>query len=178
MNKTAETLLFKRTSFRERGGFSNHVTFFPVREIEITKQFVVLKVGSTRFRYKWSEIKSAVLKHSTVWRGRGRYAQVKIKTRLFILVAPGKTFKFDLSKQFSDFKDKNKLLDELTRHLNVVEEYYEVVSDKFKWLFPVFLVFLIIFAKILNISTPVFSLLFLILLYLSTMELRRKVLSK
>jgi hypothetical protein len=113
--------IFRRMSIKERGHFSNYFTFFPLEEIQIYNERLVLKKGSKEYSYPWKDIEARIAK-KTAYKGYGRGSFAKFVQRLLIINTPNKTFKFDVSSQFPDFKHNDVLLDELKKRLDLKEE--------------------------------------------------------
>lgn len=109
--------VFKRLSLSQRGHFSNYFTFFPIKKIELSENFVILQVRNRLYKYAWKEIKEAKIIHSRARKSYGRYAGSDINARLFVLVTSDRTFKFDLSSRFPDFNPAKEILNKFRKHL-------------------------------------------------------------
>jgi hypothetical protein len=110
--------IFSRMSIKERGHFSNFFTFFPLKEIQIYNDRLVLKKCSREYSYPWNDINARIVE-KTAYKGYGRGSFAKFVQRLLVIKATDKTFKFDVSGQFPDFKHNDILLDELKKHLDL-----------------------------------------------------------
>jgi len=111
--------IFRRMSIRERGHFSNYFTLFPIREIEIHTDCLRLQRGSKSFSYPWRDV-SARIESKVSYKAYGR-SSAKFTQRLLVFTVRDKLFKCDVSNQFPDFKHSDLLLEELTKHIDIVE---------------------------------------------------------
>lgn len=115
----AKVKIFKHKPFWGRWYFSNYFTLFPVKEIKIDNDKIILKIRFKEYHYRWNNITSA----SIVKRKAGKYAAVweNYVQQLFILETFDRTFKFDVSPLYPIFKNTNILVKELKKYLNVKE---------------------------------------------------------
>lgn len=112
--------IFCRMSIKERGHFSNFFTLFPIKEIQIYNDHLVLIKGSKKYSYSWKDINARIVK-STAYKGYGSDSFAKFVQKLVVMKSADKTFKFDVSDQFPDFKHNDILLDELKKNLDLKE---------------------------------------------------------
>ena len=132
--------VFKRMSIKERG-MGGSPTFLPVKEIKIHEDKIILKQGLKEYSYNWSEIlDAAIISREKSVRYLGNYVQ-----KVFVLKCPGKTFKFDVSSNYPEFKHSNILVNELRKHLNVRKGK---IKKEVPWW--VLLIILVIFALLLR----------------------------
>jgi hypothetical protein len=113
--------IFRRMSIKERGHFSNDFTLFPLEEIKIYNDRLVLKKRSKEYSFSWKDVEARIIRRAAS-KGYGRGSFAKFVQRLLVLKTPDKTFKFDVSGQFPDFRHNDILLDELKKRLDLKEE--------------------------------------------------------
>lgn len=109
---------FIRMTFSERGHFSNTFHFSPVRKIMVNNDGLEITKGYHSSFYKWEEIQEAIIESKKSFKGYGRSYGTFIK-RTFVLGTNDSTYKFDVSSNFPDFNNNQKLLEILYKNLDV-----------------------------------------------------------
>jgi hypothetical protein len=112
---------FDRTTFRERGHFSNHVTINPVLRLifDSTSVTVVRRFGTTTHPY--SALSTKILKTYT-YKPYGGGAGSHIPQTLVTVRGKGISFSFDLSYQFPDFKNGKEIISLIEQYMPIIEE--------------------------------------------------------
>jgi hypothetical protein len=111
--------LFRRMSIVERGRVSHRPTIFPIREIRISDDGLVLRKRRNEYRYTWSDILGAYITNRRGYKGY-LFSDDIIRTLHFRTADA--IFKIDVSAKFPDFKDTPLLLEELARRLVLRQE--------------------------------------------------------
>ncbi len=122
---TEKPILFRRMSLRERGHFSNIFALRPVKEIEISGTGFSITQGGKISKFAWTEVSSAHIVMKDRYKSYGTGTAAKFIQKIFILNVSSKTFKFDVSANFPDFKNNDQLLNLLQKYLHV-----EVVDER------------------------------------------------
>jgi hypothetical protein len=110
--------VFKRMSPFERGRISHHPMIFPVKEIRISNDEIVLRQGWHEYHYAWSEIQEVFI---TTRRGYKGYQFSDDFIRTLNLRTRDRTFRIDVSVNFPDFRNSQVLLKELSSKIKVRE---------------------------------------------------------
>lgn len=113
-----KTKVFTRMSIYERGRLSNLPMIFPVREITMSPEGIILKKGKREFRYQWPEVVDVRIEQR---KGHKGYFLGEDVVRTLLIRTGDRTFKIDISARFPDFKDSEILLRELQRYKMVRE---------------------------------------------------------
>jgi hypothetical protein len=111
--------IFKRMSAFERGRLSNLPTFFPVREIRLSDDEIVLKKGGKEYHYTWSDIHDAFITKRKGYKG---YVFGEEVIRTLNLRTKDRIFQIDVSTKFPDLKDTEILLDELRKKITLRDD--------------------------------------------------------
>lgn len=111
--------IFKRMSAYERGKFSNRPSLIPLKEVRISDDEIVLLKGSREYRYSWSQVLEASLVIREGFRG-GVFNEPLVRT--LHLRTPDRTFRFDVSSRFPDFRNSDLLMSELKKHITIIEK--------------------------------------------------------
>jgi len=116
---SAVVKVFKRMSAFDRGRLSNLPMVFPVKEIRLSLDEIVLRKGGREYHYPWTEILDAFI---TSREGHKGYLFSEDIIRTLYLRTKDRTFKIDVSANFPDFKDNEILLGELRKQIALREE--------------------------------------------------------
>jgi len=111
---------FQRQSLLQRGHFTNHPTFFPVLRLQFGPSDLEVKTPLRRERISYSSL-SAEVRERHIFKSYGRGAGGYIKQTLVSLRGPRRTYRFDLSGNFPDFKERTEILDLLRTRVATVE---------------------------------------------------------
>ena len=114
----ADTKIFKRMSFSERGRFSQNPSLFPIREIRITREDFLIMKGRREYRFRWPEILDARI---ILRKGYKGYQFSDDIVRTLVLKTRDQSFKINVSANFPDFEGSDMLVNELRQHLEVLE---------------------------------------------------------
>jgi tetratricopeptide (TPR) repeat protein len=126
----AEVKVFKRMSVWERGrasglsigdcfggvSFGDWSSFFPVKEIRLSRDGIALKRGNHEYRFGWSDIQDASI---TIRRGYKGYPFSEPFVRTLHLKTAEQTFNIDVSTNYPDFKYNALLLKELEKRVKI-----------------------------------------------------------
>lgn len=115
----AAVKVFKRMSAWERGRLSGLPMIFPVKEIRLSQDGIVLSKGRREYRYAWSDIQDAFITSRKGYRG---YAFSEAIIRTLHLRTRDQTFKIGVSANFPDFKHNEILLEELKKRITLRED--------------------------------------------------------
>jgi hypothetical protein len=111
--------VFRRMSAWERGRLSGLPVIFPVKEIRLSRDEIVLKKPNREYRFSWHEIDDAFITTRKGYRGYA-FSEPLIKT--LHLKTRDRTFKIDVSSNYPDFKHNEILLKELRKRITLREE--------------------------------------------------------
>ena len=113
--------VWRRLSIGERGHLSNYPTLCPVVQLGVASQYIEIRRrwGKPK-RFPWPSVRITVHKREA-HKGYGAYSGGKYIQRLCVIEAGGKTYTFDVSKQFPDFADPDALLAEIGKHTQIVK---------------------------------------------------------
>lgn len=113
--------IFNRTTFRERGHFSNHFTLNPVLRLvyDSSSMTVVRRFGISTLPYNTLSVR--ILKTYT-YKPYGGGAGSYIPQTLVTLHGNDNSFSFDLSGQFPDFKKGREIIALIEQYMPVTEE--------------------------------------------------------
>jgi hypothetical protein len=129
----AEVKVFRRMSVWERGRasglsfgdwfsgvpFGDWSSFFPVKEIQLSQDGIVLKRGNHEYRFAWSDIQDASITTRRGYKG-SPFSEPFIRT-LHRKTAE-QTFNIDVSANYPDFKYNALLLKELEKRVTLRED--------------------------------------------------------
>jgi hypothetical protein len=108
-------------SILERGHFSNLFFFWPVKEIELSNKYISITQGSKKYTFRWQDVHYAEIVIKNAYKSYGAGTAAKFKQKTFILQTQKKTFQFDVSNNFPDFKNSSQLVAELSKKLDIQE---------------------------------------------------------
>lgn len=114
-------LNFKRMSMRERGHFSNLFSFWPVKEIDLSDEYISITRGRKKYTYRWQDVCYAKVVIKDAYKSYGTGTAAKFTQKTFVLQTQERSFQFDVSSNFPDFKNSSQLLAELLKRLDVQE---------------------------------------------------------
>jgi len=112
---------FKRMSMRERGHFSNLFSFWPVKEIDLSDEYISITRGCKKYTFKWQDVRYAKIIVKDAHKSYGTGTAAKFTQKTFVIQTQERSFQFDVSSSFPDFKNSNQLLAELSKRLDVHE---------------------------------------------------------
>jgi hypothetical protein len=112
---------FNRTTFRERGHFSNHISINPVLRLvfDSTTVTIVRRFGTATLPYR--ALSARILKAYT-YKPYGGGAGSYIPQTLVTIQGKNTSFSFDLSTQFPDFKNGKEIIALIELYIPVTEE--------------------------------------------------------
>lgn len=127
---------FKRQTFLQRSHFSNHFTFYPVKEIVITASSITFIVShffcsTRRYQYGHADVLEIYLRERKSWKSMGNTA-VSFHERTCRVITKDHSFVFDVSGSYGDFRNPRALVDELTkiRAIEKVGRKWRVPSNR------------------------------------------------
>jgi hypothetical protein len=110
---------FRRMSAFQRGRLSNLPMIFPVKEIKVSQEEIVLRKCMKEYHYAWPDIQDAFITSRDGYKGY-LFSEDVIKT--LNLRTKDRTFRIDVSANFPDFTDTDLLLEELRKRIVLREE--------------------------------------------------------
>ncbi len=122
---------FNRTTFRERGHFSNHPTLNPVLRLvfDSSSVTVVRRFGTSTHPYSTL---SAKIFNTHAYKAYGGGAGSFIPQTLVTIHGKGTSFSFDLSTQFPDFKNGKEIIGLIEQFMPITEETLSLKAVKRK----------------------------------------------
>ena len=123
--------IFNRTTFRERGHFSNHFTLNPVlRLVFDSSSLTVIRRGGTS-KLPYSTLSAKFIK-THVFKPYGGGAGSYIPQTLVTIQGKNTSYSFDLSGQFPDFKNSKEIIALIEQYMPVTEETLSLKKVKRK----------------------------------------------
>ncbi|NOT13806.1 MAG: hypothetical protein HOP23_18615 [Methylococcaceae bacterium] len=104
---------------RERGHFSNIFSLRPIKEIEVSDTGLTVTQCGKKYKFDWPEVNSACIVMKDRYKSYGTGTAAKFIQKTFIIKMPDKTFMFDVSTNFPDFKNNDQLLRLLGEYLQI-----------------------------------------------------------
>ena len=111
--------VFKRQTILARGHISNYVTLHPVTEIIIAPSSITFAVAhyfilTERHVYDHDKVFGIAIRERKSWKGVGNTAANFVE-RTCRVITSNRTFLFDVSGSYSDFKNPRELVKELAK---------------------------------------------------------------
>ena len=101
--------VFRRQTLKQRGHFSNCFTLRPIKELGFAQEHLRVVVGKQRIEIPYNHLSAQIIERRR-YKPYGTGSGGSIKQTLVEITSKDRAFRFDLSAQFPDFKDRKKIL--------------------------------------------------------------------
>jgi len=101
--------VFRRQTLKQRGHFSNYFTLRPIKELGFAEEYLRVFVGKRRIEIPYNQLGARIIERHR-YKPYGAGIGGNVKQTLIKITSKDRAFRFDLSAQFPDFKDRKKIL--------------------------------------------------------------------